>query len=137
MGVSKCPAGLNPDLRHLAPLKHPAALQLLLQATPVDQLHGVVRDLPIEVIPQQLHDVRVIELEEGLDLDLESLPEIGLRGERAGENLDSRRLVGLDVNPLIDRSHPPATQRPHDAIRPELLRFHRRVPLPASPNPLS
>ena len=133
VGMSQRPAGLDADLGDLPPREHPAPPQLLFQAAPVDQLHGVEQDPILFAEAEELHDVGVVELPQGLDLDREALAKIGLVGQRGRQDFDRRRLVGLDVHAFVDRPHAAASQRPTHAIRPKLLRFHRPPPLDSNP----
>ncbi len=102
----------------------PPPPQFLLQAVPVDQLHGV-KQMPILVAdPQQADDVRMFELSEGLDFGLEPHPKIQFLGQAGGQQLDGGRFARLLMDPFIDRPHAAAAELPHNLIRADPFNFH-------------
>ncbi len=105
VGVTQRVAGLNGDEGDLAPIEAAAVVEFVLEAASVDQLHGVVELAFLLAEGQQTDDVGMAELAEGLDLDFETLAEIGFAGQARNEAFEGHGLVGLDVDGLVDRAH--------------------------------
>jgi hypothetical protein len=64
-------------------------------------------------------DVRMLKRGDGARLALEPLSEIGIGGERRGEDLDGDEAIEPDVPRLVHLAHAAGSQRAQDFIRAE------------------
>ena len=76
MSVAKRGARFDADLSDFAPIESTAALLLVEEAAPIDKFHRIVHVLAFDVVRENSHDIRMIELDEALDLGLKSLLEM-------------------------------------------------------------
>ena len=79
-GLGDC----DSDSRYVAPIEAATGCQLVLQRTPLDQLHHVVQISVFFAIAVKLDDVRVQQSLERFNLLLEALAKILVVGQVAG-----------------------------------------------------
>ena len=124
VGVPQCPGDGDAELGHLPPLKRAAAGDLLLQAAAGHEFHGIEDMLFLFAKAEDLHDVRVIELSQGLDLGLESFAEVGLLGHFGSQQFDGRRLAGRVIDAQVDRAHAAAADSANNTVGAEARGRH-------------
>ena len=128
VGMAKCPCYGDAELGHLAPGKYCAAGKLFLQAAAGHKFHRVKELLIVLTKTEDLHDVRMIELSQCLDLRLETLTKIGLLGHVAGQQLDRGCLVQGVVDAQVDSSHSAAAEFADDSIGAKMRGEHGENP---------
>ena len=117
VGVPQGPRDGNAELGHLPPGKHAAAAKLLLQAAAGHELHRVEDLLLVLAKAEDLHDVRMVELSQRLDLGLETVAEVGLLGHVGGQQLDGGGLARRVIDPHVDRAHAATADSADDSVR--------------------
>ena len=110
VGVPQCPGNGDAELGHLPPLKRSAAAELLFQAAAGHEFHRVEDMFLILAKAENLHDVRMVELSQRLDLGLETVAEIGLLGHVGGQQFDGGRLARRVIDAQVDRAHAAAAE---------------------------
>ena len=105
VGVPQCPGDGDAELGHLPPVKRAAAAKLLFQAAAGHEFHRIEDLLLLLAKAENLHDIRMIELSQGLDLGLETFAEVGLLGHVGGQQFDGGRLARRVIDAQVDRAH--------------------------------
>ena len=126
VGVPQCPGDGDAELGHLPPLKRAAAANLLFQAAAGHEFHRIEDLLLLLAKAEDLHDVRMIELSQRLDLGLETLAEIGLLGHFGGQQFDGGRLARGVIDAHVDRAHAAAADSADDSVGAEARGKHGR-----------
>jgi len=122
VGVLQRGADCDAHFGRFAPVKMPAGQQFVLQAAAVDVFHRVEEPPFFLAESEQADDVRMVQLAKRFDFYFESLAEPRIVMEPGRQDLDRHRLLGLQIDALVDHSHPTPPERSQDAVGAELVR---------------
>lgn len=122
VGVLQRGADCDAHFGRFAPVEVPAGQQFVLQAASVDVFHRVEQPPFLLAESEQTDDVRMVQLAKRFDFHFESLAEPRIVVEAGRQDLDRHRLLGLQVDALVDHSHPTPPERSQDAVGAELVR---------------
>ena len=127
MCVLQLAAKLDRGASRLAPIEAAAGLQLVLQIRARHELHCVIGVAVLNAMAKQPHDIWMLELFEGLNLNAKSFTKTFFVGKMRIEQLDCCRFVGVYVDRLVDRAHPAAAELFDDFVWAKLFELYHTM----------